>query len=268
MLQAGQHTTRQELIIARQPTAAAARSQPASPTAQGCHAGAHAAGGRAIRRRKRRPAHALDPPRRSPARISGGNSASGGRCGASPAAAASVARHCGGYHSDHSDRTVQLSWHAHHAYQGVRRAGASGASVGSGAGLAELRAPWRRRIVARDSCPGLRSGMEPRSSRAERWLLGPGRQAQRPLGQQRQAAVAAQCAQPPRLRAGRRWNTVRRQRAAAAQDGSHGSGGDGQGRAHAFGHASRSLRRAIEGHRQRPKPTLRITCHRAKRRVN
>ena len=158
MLQAGQHTARHDLIIARPPSAAAARSQPASPTAYataGGHAGAHAAAGRAIRRRKRIPAHALHP-RRPPARTSGGNSASGGRCRASAAAGVSVTRHCGGFpQRKHPDRTVQLSWHAHHAYQGVRRAGASGASVGSGAGLAELRAPWRRRVVARDSCPGL-----------------------------------------------------------------------------------------------------------------
>ena len=69
-----------KLIIARQPTAAQARSQPASPTAHaaaGSHAGAHAAAGPAIRRRKRLPAHARTP-RKPPARTSGGNNASGG----------------------------------------------------------------------------------------------------------------------------------------------------------------------------------------------
>ena len=196
MLQAGQHTERQELIIACQPTTAAARSQLASPTAHaaaGGHAGAHAAAGRAIRRRKRLPAHALTS-RRSPARTSGGNSASGGRCRESPAAAASVARHCGGspQRNHPIGRSSCPGMHTMHT-RGFDVQGASGAAVGSAAGLAELRAPWRCRAVARASCPGLGEpeSMCPHSARAERRLPGPGRHVQRLMGRQRKAAAGA-----------------------------------------------------------------------------
>ena len=252
MLQAGQHTERQELIIACQPTTAAARSQLASPTAHaaaGGHAGAHAAAGRAIRRRKRLPAHALTS-RRSPARTSGGNSASGGRCRESPAAAASVARHCGGspQRNHPIGRSSCPGMHTMHT-RGFDVQGASGAAVGSAAGLAELRAPWRCRAVARASCPGLGEPREHVPTLRSRGATA--------------ARARAACATPngataqssrrrsARSHQGSVLGSDEAQRGASAQDGSTGSGGDGQGTAHAFGLVSRHLRRAVQGHRRR-----------------